>query len=203
MFTGLRPSRKPRWVRLLPHRPLRLPLSQQGHRSRRRRSWALTMRSKRTPQTTAKVRQTDTNWSSVLAHYFHSLHLSRTALQWLPGLLSLLLSAILLLCPPWTCVIVVTSRLFGCSSCSSICIALCTNCGPPHLLCVCAILLKITHLTQIYVQWNTPTTNVTLASKTCLSPAGRVIVVRTKKILMSHLGKHIQLQVEPLQTITE
>lgn len=66
VFTGLRPSRKPRWVHLLLHRPLRLPLSQQGPRSRRRRSWALTMRSKRTPQTTAKVRRTRA----------HSYHLS-------------------------------------------------------------------------------------------------------------------------------
>lgn len=30
----------------------------------------------------------------------------------------------------------------------------------------------------------------------CLSPAGGVIVVRTKRIQMSHLGKHILLQVE-------
>lgn len=58
VFTGLRPSRKPRWAPLLPRRPLRLPLSRQGPQSRRRRSWAPMMRSRRTPQTTAKVRRT-------------------------------------------------------------------------------------------------------------------------------------------------
>lgn len=49
----------------------------------------------------------------------------------------------------------------------------------------------------------TPPTNVTLGSKMCLSPAGRVIVVRTKRIQMSHLGKHILLQVEQSQTLTK
>lgn len=61
VFSGLRPSRKLRWVPLLPHRPLRLLLSRQGPRSRRRRSWALTMRSRRTLQITAKVRTTLTH----------------------------------------------------------------------------------------------------------------------------------------------
>lgn len=56
VFSGLRPSRKPRWVPLLPRRPLHLPLSRQGPRSRRRRSWAPTMRSRRIPRTTVKVR---------------------------------------------------------------------------------------------------------------------------------------------------
>lgn len=57
VFPGLRPSRKPQRARLLPRRPPRLPPSRQGPQSRRRRSWAPTMRSKRTQQTTAKVRR--------------------------------------------------------------------------------------------------------------------------------------------------
>lgn len=60
VFTGLRRSRKPRWVPLLPRHPLRLLLSRQGPRSQRRRSWAQMMRSRRTPQTTAKVRSIHT-----------------------------------------------------------------------------------------------------------------------------------------------
>lgn len=63
VFAGLRPSRKPRRVPLLPRRPLRLPPSRRGPRSRRRRSWAPTMRSRRTPRTTAKVRDRQTNHS--------------------------------------------------------------------------------------------------------------------------------------------
>ncbi len=99
VFAGLRPSRKPRWLLLLPRHPLRLPLSRQGPRSRRRRSWALTMRSRRTPQTTAKVRRihvythAHTLKSSVPAHYFHSLYICHTELkQWPPCLLSLLVA---------------------------------------------------------------------------------------------------------------
>ena len=130
VFTGLRPSRKPRWAPLLPHHPLRPPLSRQGPRSRRRRSWAPTMRSRRTPQTTAKVRQTHTQTythtytlkSSVYADYFYSLHLSHRAQQWLPCLLSLLFFPSFL--PPSCCCShqfdtratcdSSVSRLFGC-----------------------------------------------------------------------------------------
>lgn len=89
VFAGLRRSRKPQWAPLLPRHPLHLPLSRQGPQSRRRRSWAPTMRSKRTLQTTAKVRtihkQTDPHIlkSSVPNHYFHFLRLSCRDQQWL------------------------------------------------------------------------------------------------------------------------
>lgn len=60
VFTGLKPSRKPRLLPLpLPRHLLRLPLSWQDNLSQRKRSWALTMRSRRTQQTTVKVRATD------------------------------------------------------------------------------------------------------------------------------------------------
>lgn len=100
VFTGLRPSRKPRWVRLLPHRPLRLPLSQQGPQSRRRRSWAPTMRSKRTQQTTAKVRRTTLKSPALACYFLLSTSTARSSTVTSLSPLSLLLSPTLLLSFP-------------------------------------------------------------------------------------------------------
>lgn len=106
VFIGLRPSRKPRWLPLLPRRPLRLPLSRQGPQSRRRRSWAPTMRSRRTPQTTAKVIEI-TCPTPLLLLTMSIIQMSS------PSSPSAIFSFFL---PPSWCVVVVTpvfSRLFG------------------------------------------------------------------------------------------
>lgn len=81
VFTGLKPSRKPRLVpHPLPHHLLRPLRSCRDQQSRRRRSWAQMMRSRRTLQTTVKVRVTDTH---MLNSSVWDLVLSKSVLLWL------------------------------------------------------------------------------------------------------------------------